>query len=177
MRTPRRMNDHQRESCQKSTMFPHTVTLYNVEVFTDKETVRSEVINHITILRGVLLDASKAVNVRESGLVGADAVNLYIPFGVEAVDAVTGEEKKYMPPVEFWRTDEKSGFWTLAISARGSGLDGYTFFIKDVALPPDGTDPEKVPEIVEGMYDDVYNITKIDTKDFGGLQHFEVGGV
>ena len=35
---------------------------------------------------------SKAVNVRESGLVGADSVNLYIPFAVEAVDAATNQD-------------------------------------------------------------------------------------
>ena len=156
--------------------FPHTITLYNVSVETDKATFESTVVNHITLLKGVLLDASKAVNVRESGLVGADAVNLYIPFDVEAVDIATGEPKKYLPPVEFWRAEDRYQYWTLAISAKGSGLDGYTFFAKGVALPPEGTPPEKVVSRVEAMYDHVYNITKIDEKDFGGLRHFEIGG-
>lgn len=100
MPAPRRMNAPRRMGARErnSAMFPHAVTLYNVAVETDKATFASTVVNHITILRGVLLDASKAVNVRESGLVGADAVNLYIPFGVEAVDAVTGKAKQYMPP-------------------------------------------------------------------------------
>ena len=166
-------------------MFPHTVTLYNVEVETDPDTIKSTVINHITILRGVFLDASKAVNVRESGLVGADSVNLYIPFAVEAVDAATNQPKRYLPPVEFWRTEDKSGFWTLAISTKGSNLNGYTFFIKGAALPPETTPqgkpvrPEMVVDVVESMYDHVYNITKVDEKDFGSpdLQHWEVGGV
>lgn len=172
---PRRMN----APAGVGSMFPHTVTLYNVEVVTDKETVRSEVINHITILRGVLVDESKSVNVRDSGLVGADAVNLYIPFSVEATDAVTGKKKDYLPSVEFWRKDDKSSLWTLAITAKGASLHGYTFFIKGVALPPEGTEPDKVVERVEALYDGVYSITKIDTKDFGSpdMQHWEVGAV
>lgn len=178
---PRRMN----AACRARSMFPHTVTLYNVEVETDPNTIKSTVINHITILRGVFLEASKSVNVRESGLESADAVNLYIPFAVEAVDAETNQPKRYLPPVEFWRTEDKSGFWTLAISAKGSNLNGYTFFIKGVALPPETTPqgkpvrPEMVVDVVESMYDHVYNITKVDEKDFGSqdMQHWEVGGV
>ena len=178
---PRRMN----AAGMVGSMFPHTVTLYNVEVETDPDTTKSTVINHITILRGVFLEASKSVNVRESGLESADAVNLYIPFGVEALDGSTGKAKKYLPPVEFWRTEDKSGFWTLAISAKGSNLHGYTFFIKGVALPPETEPqgnpvrPEMVVDVVESMYDHVYNITKVDEKDFGSqdMQHWEVGGV
>lgn len=164
-------------------MFPHTITLYNVSVETDKDTYKSTTVNHITILRGVLLDASKAVNVRESGLEGADAVDLYIPFNVEAVDGLTGEPKRYMPPIEFWRTEDRSEYWTLAITVKAPNLDGYTFFIKGVALPPETDDegrpikPEMVARVVEGMYDHVYNITKVDEKDFGSLKHWEVGGV
>lgn len=177
MPTPLRMSRPRRiNSSPAPSMFPHTVTIYNVSVETDKATFQSQVVNHITILRGVLLDASKAVNVRESGLEGADAVNLYIPFGVEAVDGLTGNPKKYMPPVEFWKAEDKSGLWTLAISAKGSKNAGNTFFVKGVALPPEGIKPESVTEAVELAYDHVYSITKIDEKDFGNLQHWEVGG-
>lgn len=174
---PRRLN-----ASPAAGMFPHTVTLYNVAVETDKTNIESAVVNHITLLKGVLVDATKGVNTRESGLIGADSVIVYVPFDVEAADAVTGEPKKYMPPVEFWRTEDRSKVWTFAISAKGSGLDGYTFFVKGVALPPE-TDkkgnplkPELVAGVVEGMYDHVYNITKIDEKDFGGLKHWEIGG-
>lgn len=176
MSAPRRMNAPRRmDAAPAPPMFPHTITLYNISVETDRDTLNDTVTNHITILKGVLVDASKAVNVRESGLVSADAVDLYIPFDVEAVDAVTGGEKGYLPPVEFWRSEDMASHWTLAVSAKGATLNGYTFFIKGAALPPEGTAPEKVREVVEAMYDDVYNITKIDTKDTGGLQHWEVG--
>ena len=110
------------------------------------------------------MDASKAANVRTSGLEGADAVNLYIPFSVEAVDGITGEPKQYMPPIEFWRTDDKTGFWTLSDG-------GNTFFIKGEVVEQDAS-----VQLIEMAYDHVYNVTKIDEKDFGGLQHWEVGG-
>lgn len=150
-------------------MFPHTITLYNVEIIKAPD-YNDKVVNHITILKGVLVDASKAVNVRESGLEGADAANLYIPFDVEAVDGVTGELKKYMPPVEFWRAEDKSGLWTLSVSSKNPNVDGDAFFIKGVVVEPD-----MKTQAIEMKYDDVYDITKIDTKDFGGLKHWEVG--
>lgn len=179
MHLPQRMSAPRRMNAPNNTMFPHMVTVYNVSVETDRDTLQSKVTNHITILRGVLLDETKAVNVRSSGLEGADAVNLYIPFNVKAVDGLTGKEKGYMPPIEFWRAEDKSGAWTLAISNRNASGDGYTFFVKGESLPPEGTKPELVADIVEAAFDGVYHITKIDTKDFGSpdMMHWEVGGV
>lgn len=146
-------------------MFPHTVTLYNV--FTEESSSFQETtVNYITVLRGVLLVASKGVNVRKSGLEGADAVRLYIPFSAEAVDGVTGKAKKYLGPLEFWRREDKSGFWTLS--------DGWNcFFIKGEVV-----EPEASVERIEMKYDGVYNVTKVDCKDFGSpeMQHFQVGG-
>lgn len=152
-------------------MFPHTITMYNVEIETDLSSITSKITNHTTILRGVLLDASKAVNVRESGLVGADAVNLYIPFGVEAVDGVTGKAKKYVGPLEFWRAEDKSEIWTMSIGGtKTHGVDGSCFFVKGEAVHPDLD-----TQAITMMYDHVYDITTIDEKDFGGLKHFEIG--
>lgn len=166
MNTPRRMN-----AAQTPSMFPHTITMYNVEIKTDTATFKDVLVNHITILRGVLLDASKAVNVRESGLVGADAVNLYIPFDVEAVDGVTGEAKKYAGPLEFWQEDDKADLWTMSVGGtKTHGVDGSCFFVKGKAVHPDLD-----VQAIEMMYDHVYDITTIDAKDFGGLQHWEVG--
>lgn len=166
MNTPRRMN-----AAPAPSMFPHTITVYNVEITTDKTTLRDVLVNHITILRGVLLDASKAVNVRESGLEGADAVNLYIPFDVKAVDGVTGETKRYVGPLEFWRAEDKTGLWTLSIGGtKTHGVSGSCFFVKGVAVEPD-----RDVQFIEMMYDHVYDISKIDEKDYGGLAHFEIG--
>ena len=104
---------------------PHIVTIYNVTQETDQETFHDTQKSYITVIRGVMLQASKAVNVRESGLEGADAVNLYVPFASLAVDGVTGQEKRYVGPQEFWRAADKSGIWTL--STDGNGVT--TFFV------------------------------------------------
>ena len=125
-------------------MFPHTVTLYNVSTELDTSTMKDVLVNHITVLRGVLMEASKAVNVRASGLDSADAVNLYIPFDVDAVDGETGAEKAYVGPVEF--------------------------IVKGEVVEPD-LDYQGIAF----KYDNVYQVTKVDRMDFGGLAHFEVG--
>jgi hypothetical protein len=148
-------------------MFPHTVSLYNVTREFDKAQFKEVTNTYITLLRGVLVDASKAVNVRTSGLEGADAVNLYIPFDVDAVDAETGNKRVYAGPQEYERLEDKSGHWTLSIDGTG----GATFFIKGEVIMPD-----KKYEIIDGMVDDVYNVTKVDAKDFGRLKHWQVGG-
>ena len=148
-------------------MFPHTVTIYNVTSEIDKTTLTEKLVNHITVLRGVLLDASKAANVRTSGLEGADSVNLYIPFSVAAVDGVTVQEKQYATPMEFWRMEDKSGHWTLSVTGHG----GKTFFVKGEVV-----EPELTVEKLSLAYDGVYNVTKVDEKDFGSLKHFQVGG-
>ena len=147
-------------------MFPHTVTVYNVLSAPDPETFETRSETHITVLRGVLLDATKAVNVRASGLEGADEVSLYIPFGVEAVDGETGSVKQYEGPMVFWGAEDRTGLWTLSV-------DKNTFFVKGEAVEP-GKDFFYV-----GMkYDGVYLVTKVDEKDFGtpDMQHWEVGG-
>lgn len=143
-------------------MFPHTVTLYQTETITD-EKLNETNINHITVLEGVLLIASKAANVRATGLEGADAVNLHIPFGVKATDGMTGQKKTYVDPLEVWKTEkDKSGIWTISIG---------TVFVKDRVVLPDAT-----RTILELGYDDVYQVTKVDKLDFGGMPHWEVGG-
>lgn len=147
-------------------MFPHVVTLYNSDTEELPETGFEPVlVNHITILRGVLLDAVKAQNVNESGLVGADSVTLYIPIDVEAVDGITGEPKQYKGHIEFWRMDDKTGYWTLSTGQN-------TFFVKGEAVHPDWT-----AQKIDATYDDVYDVNTVDFKDFGGeMSHFEVGG-
>lgn len=146
-------------------VFPHVVTLYNVVTEEDPSTFEETTVNHITILRGVLLDAVKAKNVNESGLVGADAVNLYIPIDVEAADGVTGEPKQYKGPIEFWRAEDKTGLWTLSTGEN-------TFFVKGEAVHPDWS-----AQKIDAAYDNVYNVNTVDFKDFGGdMSHWEVGG-
>lgn len=145
---------------------PHTVTIYNVVQEIDPTTLDEAEKVYTTILRGVMLQASKAANVRESGLEGADAVNLYIPFSVEAVDGTTGKAKTYAPPQAFLAAADKSGIWTLSVNGNG----GITFFVKGEFV----TDNETVAL----AHDDCYNLTKVDMMDYGSpdMQHWECGG-
>lgn len=140
-------------------MFPHTVTVYTITE--DMETL--DVMTNITVVRGVLVDASKAANVRASGLDGADSVNLYIPFDAESVDGVTGADKAYIEPKSYHAAIDKTDIWTMD--------PGISFFVKGEVVNPDLTFQE-----INVKYDNVHMITKVDTKDFGNLQHFEVGG-
>ena len=149
---------------------PHTVTIYNVVQGTDASTFDDKQEIHITVIRGVFLEASKAANVRESGLVSADAVNLYIPFSSPAVDGVTGVAQRFVRPQEFWHATDRTVLWTLSTDGHG----GTTIFIKGEVV-----EPNKTVETIEMQYDDVYTVTKVDEKDFGSpdMRHFFVGGI
>lgn len=142
-----------------SDMFPHTVTIYTITE--DIET--AEIVSNITVLRGVLFQGSKGTNVRTSGLDGADAVNLYIPFSASATDGVTGMDKSYISPVAFSAALDKSTLWTME--------PGNTFFVKGEFVNTKLTFQE-----INRKFDNVHLITKIDIFDYGDLQHFEVGG-
>ena len=145
---------------------PHTVTLYNVVQETDPGTFQDVEKLYVTILRGVFLEATKAANVRESGLESADAVSLYIPFSVDAKDGTTGKNKQYVGQQEFRGAEDKSGLWTL--STKGNG--GTTFFVKGEFVTDSASSAL--------AHDDCYNVTKVDMKDFGSedMRHWEVGG-
>lgn len=146
-------------------MFPHVVTLYNVAREDDPSTFHEVEVNYITILDGVLLDEVKAVNVNRSGIEGADSVMLYVPKSVTATDGVTGKAKTNVGPVAFWRANDKSNLWTLQ-----PGQD--CFFVKGQAVHPDWS-----AQKLEAAYDGVYDVTKVDFKDYGGdMSHWEVGG-
>ena len=140
-------------------MFPHTVTVYTITE--DPET--ADVYSNITVVKGVLFDGSKAANVRASGLDGADSVNLYIPFDAVSIGGETGEDKACIRPRAFAAGWDKAGY--------GRMDPGSTVFGKGEVVNPDLTFQE-----INRRYDNVHLITKVDTKDFGGLQHFEVGG-
>ena len=145
---------------------PHTVTIYNVMQDIDPATLDEVTHVYITILRGVMLQASKGANVRESGLEGADAANLYIPFTVEAVDGKTGAAKVYAKPQEFAKAADRSGLWTLSYNGNG----GETVFVNGEFISDNMT--------VVQYHDDCYKVTKVDAMDYGSadMQHWEVGG-
>ena len=143
---------------------PHTVTVYNVLQEVNMTTFEETEAVYVTILRGVFLDAVKAVNVRSSGLESADAVSLFIPFDV-AAEGSTGNAKTYVTPQEFVSAQDKSGLWTLA----GDGNGVETFFVKGEVV---------TTAMAARAHDDSFKVTKVDMKDYGspGMRHFEVGG-
>lgn len=142
-------------------MFPHTVTLYQTETVLDDK-LNETTVNHITVLKGVLLIESKAANVRAAGLEGADAVKLHIPFSVKAMDGLTGEPQTWLPPKAYAAEADKSGSWTISVG---------TVFIKGHVIEPD-----KSQEALELGFDDVYQASSVDRLDFGSFPHWEVGG-
>ena len=144
---------------------PHTVTIYNVGE--DPDTLQQEY--NITFLRGVFLDRREASNIEKSGLRDADVASLFIPFSVKAVDAVTGAPKQYIGPKAYRQLADVSGYWTLESGGLASGAD--SFFIKGEVVNYNGY------ARMRELYDDVYDITTIDTRDFGSpdMQHWQVG--
>lgn len=145
-------------------MFPHTITLYNVETRTDPATMRTETVNHITLLKGVLMVPVRASATGDKGYTGAGSVTVYIPFSVSDIDPVTGLEKGYQPPVE-WAEDKSHG-WTL-------GTDGKTFLIKGEVVEPSFTRQQ-----LEERNSHVYSVTSVAERSFGppDMRHWEIGG-
>ena len=147
-------------------MFPHTVTVYNMM----EDTTTGMDTYNITILRGVFLDVSKAANVMKSGLASADAATLYIPMSIQAVNAKTGKEQQFVSPKEYEQLENVSGYWTLRTGGKSSVTD--CFFVKGEVVE------EASYSDISRRYDDVYDVTSVDTKDFGSksMWHWEVGG-
>lgn len=147
-------------------MFPHTVTVYNM--LEDITTGMPQY--NITILRGVFLDISKASNVMKSGLANADSAMLYIPMSIKAVNAKTGEEQKFVGQKEYEQLEDTAGFWTLRTGGKSSVTD--CFFVKGEVTEDAGY------QYISTRYDDVYDVTSVDTRDFGSksMWHWQVGG-
>lgn len=148
-----------------SDMFPHTVTVYNVTA-ENPDTLMPDV--QITILRGVFLEISQGANIVKTGLENADAATLHIPMRIKAVNAVTGQEQKYVPPKEYDRLTDKSGFWTV-----GRRDNQTCFFVKGEVV-------EQMADYaaINDRYDFCYAVTTVDIPDYGNpeLRDFVVGG-
>lgn len=128
------------------------VTIYNR--YFDKETRLDKY--QRTVLYGVFWDERKAVNRLQSGLEDADKVTIIIPFTVTT-------DKKYVPPKEFEKLDDKSDYFTLQEGDRV--VKGAV----DFEITGKVSDLDKEYE--------AFTITSVDTKDFGSLhmRHWEVG--
>lgn len=145
---------------------PHTITVYNSHENVD--TLKSEY--NITVLEGVFLDISKGANVMKSGLENADAAVLFIPFGIEAVNGVTGQAQTYIEPKEYERLENKAAYWT--IRAGGSARGNNCFFVKGNVVS------DMDYQEIDSYYDHVFRVSAVDVRDFGSpnMQHWEVSG-
>lgn len=142
-------------------MFPHTVTVFNAW-----EDDNLEKQYEITILRGVLLDVSQGTNIAKTGLTDADTATLYIPFTVTA-ESTTGGSKAFSSPKEFYKATDKSALWTL--DTGGESNSTSTYFVK-------GEITEKLSlSELKRSYDNVFDVKTVDIRDFGSLQHWQVG--
>lgn len=129
-------------------MFPHTVTLYN---YTKAGYNR-------TVLRGVLWEDTKAKNVNKTGSTAVDSVRVFIPFDADSGDAVYKLSTEYQAG--------PAGAWTMQTKAKDFMVKGECPFM-----------PSLGGSIAELTADyDALTITSVATLDFGGLQHWEVGG-
>ena len=145
---------------------PHTVTIINATEGEDYEMQYN-----LTVLHGVMLQASKRNNVNKSGLTDADAVTLFIPFSVQATDATGSLLKVFRSPKAYAALVTKDLAWTL--QGGDDSAAASCFFIKG--------------EVTEALsyadalntYDEVYRVTSVDIRDFGSasMQHWQVGGV
>ncbi len=126
-------------------MFPHTITLYNKYESDDYESGFQR-----TVLDGVLFIASKGTNADTTGIKDADAVKITIPM-----EGRTG----YLSPIS-WDAD-RTNHWTMR--------EG------DIVIKGTVTDENPTLQSLKATYNDVYQITTVDTFDIGGLQHWKAG--
>lgn len=129
------------------------MTIYNKYFDTDTRLDKYQ----RTVLYGVFWDDKKAVNRLQSGLHDADEVLIVIPFSVSS-------NRQYVPPKEFLRLEDKSGYYTLQ--------EGDRVVRGDIEFEITG----KVSEL-DDLYE-AFTVTSVDTKDFGSLHmmHWEIAG-
>ena len=134
-------------------MFPHTVTIYNKY----KDSAGTEKWQR-TVLSGVFWDSSKGAVVRKTGVASADGLMLIVPM-----DVTVPSDRQYKKPKEWVALADKTRTWTLQ--------SGDTVILGEI-------DYEVVRSSKELLaYDDVLNISNVDTRDYGGgMSHWEGTG-
>lgn len=136
---------------------PHTVSIINIHHDTP----------HLTVLRGVMLQAMNGQSVQRRGDAEESNASLYVPFSVQALNAA-GESVTFLPSLEYARCPEPEKHWTL--QAQGESAGRCSFFVKG-EIP----EPCSLAEARE-KYDFVYVVAGWQLHDYGspGMQHYEV---
>lgn len=132
-------------------MFPHTVTVLN-KVQSDDGVVYLP-----TILSGVLYVTSRSSSKSTTGSDNKDDIKCTIPFKVNV-------DKQFISKLAYDKLsdDEKTKYWTLAKD---------DIIVKDIL-----TESQISLKMVNNNYDEKMVVSFVDTLDFGGLRHWQVGG-
>ena len=136
---------------------PHTVSLISFHRGTP----------HLTVLRGVMLQALNGQSVQRRGEMEEATATLYVPLSVHAENAA-GEIVTFLPPLEYARGGEPGKHWTLQPEGESAGR--CSFFVKGEL-----TEACTLAEARE-KYDFVYVVAGWQLHDYGSrtLQHWEV---
>lgn len=142
---------------------PHIITLFNTY---ENEFMELEI--NMTCLEGVFLDTTKSNRISNNGANSADTATLFVPFSVNAYDAISGQKKVFYKPKEYHAMDDNTGAWTLETA--GDTTSASCYFVKgkvDTAM-----DYNELRE----KYSDVYDVSAVRTLDFGSddMQHWMV---
>lgn len=138
-----------------------------------------------TYLTGVNVDLKKAVNVIKSGLENADSGTIIIPEDVDA------ENKEFTKPIKYKKSVGTKSFITqevdkllvnqsddIEVMYLSSESNTWTLNSGDIVVlgivDYDINGENTIAHLREN-YDDVYEITSVDTKLHGGLPHWEIG--
>lgn len=132
-------------------MFPHTVTVLN-KVQNDDGVVYLP-----TILNGVLYVTSRSSSRTTTGSDNKDDIKCTIPFKV-------GVNKPFVNRLAYDKLsdDEKNKYWTLSKD--------------DIIVKDTITDSQISLKAVNSSYNEKMVVSFVDTLDFGGLMHWQVGG-
>ena len=132
-------------------MFPHTVTVLN------KVQDDDGVFYLPTILRGVLYVTSRSSSKSTTGSDNKDDIKCTIPFKVNV-------DKNFVNKLEYDKltNDEKVNNWTLSKD---------DIIVKDII-----TESQISLKMINNTYNEKMVISFVDTLDFGGLRHWQVGG-
>lgn len=133
------------------TMFPHTVTVLN-KIESD-----DGVLYLPTVLEGVLYVTSRSSSRTTTGSDNKDDIKCTIPFKV-------GVDKPFISRLDYNKLadDEKANYWTLSKE---------DIIVKDII-----TDSQISLKMINNKYEDKMVVSFVDTLDFGGLKHWQVGG-
>lgn len=132
-------------------MFPHTVTVLN-KVQND-----DGVLYLPTVLSGVLYVTSRSSSRSTTGSDNKDDIKCTIPFSVKV-------DKPFISRLDFDKlsNEEKAKYWTLTKE---------DIIVKDII-----SNSQLSLKTINSNYSEKMVVSFVDTLDFGGLRHWQVGG-